>query len=224
MLLKWLVSCAVKVAVLALVFPVASNASERCDAPDGGGVRRCRAELTAPQIWAMTATQEKPQWCWAASISMVFARYGHVLSQEQIVRQHFGLAADRPVAAQAITQLLTRPWKDGEGRHFEANASVSLLPARGPKAGWEVMVSELGSQRPLLIGVAGHAMVLVGIDFDRLPAGGGVRITGGKVIDPMPGRGVRRLASDEARPTYVAAVNVLEAIEGETQASSSVFR
>ncbi|MDQ6881945.1 MAG: C39 family peptidase [Pseudomonadota bacterium] len=161
----------------------------------------------------MAATQEKSQWCWAASIAMVFARYGHALSQEHIVRQYFGHAADRPVAAQAITQLLARPWKDGEGRRFEANASVSWVAERGPKSAYDTMVSELSNQRPLLIGVAGHAMVLVGIDFERLPAAGGVRITGGKVIDPMPGRGLRRLFSDEARPTYVAAVNVLEGVE-----------
>ena len=199
--------------LIALVLPVASFASERCSAPDAGGIRRCRAGLSATQIQAMAATQEKSQWCWAASIAMVFARYGHALSQEHIVRQYFGHAADRPVAAQAITQLLARPWKDGEGRRFEANASVSWVAGRGPKSAYDTMISELASQRPLLIGVAGHAMVLVGIDFERLPATGGVRITGGKVIDPMPGRGLRRLFGDEAQPTYVATVNVLEGVE-----------
>ena len=222
MLLSRVTSCAlIKGAVLILAFPVASWASwasERCSAPDASGVQHCRAELNAGQIQSMTATQEKSQWCWAASIAMVFARYGHALSQEVIVRQHFGDPADRAVAAQVITQLLARPWKDGQGRRFEASARVSRVVERGPEAAYaSTMISELASQRPLLIGVAGHAMVLVGIDFERLHATGGVRITGGKVIDPMPGRGVRRLVQEEGRPTYVAAVNVLDAsaTEGE---------
>lgn len=207
LLAKFVASSLIQGAMLALV-PLASFASERCGAPDAGGIRHCRAELSPAQIQSMAATQEKPQWCWAASIAMVFARYGHALSQEHIVRQTFGDPADRAVAAHVITQLLARPWKDGEGRRFEANASISRVAERGPKAAYETMISELASQRPLVIGVAGHAMVLVGIDFERLPLTGGVRITGGKVIDPMPGRGLRPLASDEARPSYVAAINV----------------
>jgi Papain-like cysteine protease AvrRpt2 len=214
MLLKRYLFRLLRGAGLALLLPVASQASERCTIPDAAGIQRCRAELSATQIQAMAATQEKSQWCWAASIAMLFARYGHALSQEHIVRQYFGHVADRPVAAEAITQLLTRPWKDGEGRSFEASASVSLAQ-REPKSAYDAMVNELASQRPLLIGVAGHAMVLVGIDFDRLPDGGGVRITGGKVIDPMPGRGVRRLFGYEARPTYLASVNVSDAAVSE---------
>lgn len=204
-------------AALALLFQVASYASERCSVPDAAGMQRCRAELSATMIQAMAATQEKSQWCWAASIAMVFARYGHALSQEHIVRQYFGHAVDRPVGGQAITQLLARSWNDGEGRRFEASANVSSVAERGPKAAYDTMVNELANQRPLLIGVAGHAMVLVGIDFERFPATGGVRITGGKVIDPMPGRGLRRLFSDEARPTYVASVNVSEGVESPSE-------
>lgn len=201
----------VKGALLSLVFPLASFALERCSVPDASGVQRCRAELSASQIQAMAATQEKSQWCWAASIAMVFARYGYALSQEHIVRQYFGDPSDRAVAADVITQLLARPWKDREGRRFEAIARVSRLAERGPLAVYaSTMVTELAGQRPVLIGVAGHAMVLVGVDFERLPAAGGVRITGGKVIDPKPGRGLRRLVNEEARPTYVATVNVLD--------------
>lgn len=222
MLLSRVISCAlIKGAVLMLAFPVASWASERCSAPDASGIERCRAELSAGQIQSMAATQEKSQWCWAASIAMVFARYGHALSQEFIVRQHFGDPVDRAVASQVITQLLARPWKDGQGRRFEASARVSRVAERGPAAAYApIMISELTSQRPLLIGVAGHAMVLVGIDFERLTATGGVRITGGKVIDPMPGRGVRRLVEEEARPSFVAAVDVLDASATEGTALS----
>lgn len=208
LLTKFVSSALIKGAMVALVFPLASFASERCSAPDAGGIRRCRAELSAAQIQSMAATQEKPQWCWAASIAMVFARYGHALSQEHIVRQTFGDPADQAVAANVITHLLARPWKDGEGRGFEANASISRVAERGPKAAYQTMISELASQRPLLIGVAGHAMVLVGIEFERLALNGGIRITGGKVIDPMPGRGLRRLGTEEARPSYVAAVHI----------------
>jgi hypothetical protein len=50
-------------------------------------------------------------------------------------------------------------------------------------------------------------MVLVHANYERR-AHGEVVITGGTVIDPLPGKGVRSLARAEMGLTYVAAVQV----------------
>lgn len=201
----WLVRAAV---LLSLGTSLELQASELCSAPDSNGISSCKAGLSASQVQAILVAQEKPQWCWAASIAMVFAHYGHEVSQEGIVRQQFGEAVDRAVSGGEMTSLLEGAWRDGKGRPFATNAVVAQSPDKRPGPAHQIMVSELGRQRPLVIGVAGHAMVLVRVEYDRLAHDGAIRITGGTVIDPVPGRGVRRLLAHEARPSYVAAVRV----------------
>lgn len=194
--------------MLALLGAGGVHAAEVCGTPDGNGVRNCRAGLSTAQVEAIRVAQEKSQWCWAASISMVFAHYGHNVPQEGIVRQHFGEAVDQAVPGDVITGLLEAPWTDRKGRPFAVTAAVAESPDKRPGPVHETMVAELTGQRPLLIGVSGHAMVLVRVDYERPPGGSAVRITGGTVIDPRPGRGLRRLLPHEARPSYVAAVRV----------------
>lgn len=201
----WLVRAAV---VMALAAAPAARAAEVCSTPDSNGISRCKAGLSAAQVQTIRVAQEKSQWCWAASIAMLFAHYGHDVSQEGIVRRHFGDAVDRAVSGGEITSLLDSAWRDGKGRPFATNAVVAQSPDMRPGPAHQIMVSELGRQHPLLIGVSDHAMVLVRIEYDRLPGDGAIRITGGTVIDPVPGRGLRRLLAHEARLSYVAAVRV----------------
>ena len=202
----WLVRAA---ALIALAVAPAVHASEVCGTPDSNGTITCKAGLSAAQVQTILVAQEKSQWCWAASLAMVFAHYGHDVPQEGIVRQHFGDAVDRAVSGNDITSLLEGPWRDGKGRPFATNAVVAQSPDKRPGPAHQIMVSELARQHPLVIGVSGHAMVLVRVEYERLPTGV-IRITGGTVIDPVPGRGLRRLLANEARPNYVAAVRVSE--------------
>lgn len=201
----WLLLAA---ALIALLAAPAVHASEVCGTPDSNGIITCKAGLSTAQVQTILVAQEKSQWCWAASIAMVFAHYGHDVSQEGIVRQHFGDAVDRAVSASDITSLLESPWRDGKGRPFATNAVVAQSPDKRPGPAHQIMISELARQHPLVIGVSGHAMVLVRVEYERLPADGAIRITGATVIDPIPGRGLRRLLAHEARPSYVAAVRV----------------
>ena len=150
---NWLVRAAV---LMALVAAPALHASEVCSAPDHNGVSSCKAGLSAAQVQTILVAQEKPQWCWAASIAMVFAHYGHDVSQEGIVRQHFGDSVDRAVSGGEITSLLESAWRDGKGRPFATDAEVAQSPDRRPGPAHRMMVSELGRQHPLVIGVAGH--------------------------------------------------------------------
>jgi len=43
-----------------------------------------RVQLSTPEA-AQLSTQQQDEWCWAASISNVFAYHGHPVSQARIV-------------------------------------------------------------------------------------------------------------------------------------------
>lgn len=195
----------------ALLLPFTASAKVDCDVADARGVQRCKAGLDDAQIRQIQRSQEKSQWCWAASIAMVFAHHGFTVSQEQVVRRQFADLADRAVSGSAITEMLSRGWKDGKGRQFQPVAAVADPYARRFEVATQNLVQELSEERPLIFGAETHAMVLVQVEFERGAAGAIVRITGGTVIDPAPGKGVRSLQRQEMRPKYVAAVQLAPA-------------
>lgn len=187
--------------------PLLAQAAITCDDADAKGAQRCRAGLASEQVQQMKRTQEKSQWCWAASIAMVLSRHGIEMRQEDIVRRQFGDALDIGASGEAITRLLASAWRDQQGRQVYPEAIVGDSAARRHQLGNAGLVEELTNDRPIIFGAESHAMVLVQVEFER-SAGNAIRITGGTVIDPMPGQGVRRLARNEMRPSYVAAVQV----------------
>lgn len=192
-----------------LVLALPAQAEEKCATPDTNGVSQCRAGLPAERVRALAVVQEQPQWCWAASISMIFAHHGYTVRQEEIVKDGYGVAADLPApSGQAMTNALSRAWVDEHDRPFQGKAYASDSLARQYQVSDQKVLAELASGNPLLIGAMGHAVVLVGLRYER-SAKGNVRIIGGTVIDPQPGRGVRPLLAGEMHPTYVAAVQVM---------------
>ena len=193
---------------LILLAPLASQANEVCGPLNEAGVQNCKAGLDAAQVLHMRASQEKSQWCWAATIAIVFRHHGFAVAQEEIVRWEFGDSSDRGVTAPAITQMLQRSWQDRQGRAFHASATAGDAPARRFMFENDTVIRELVAQRPMIVGALGHAMVLVQVEYERFTQQGAMRITGAIVIDPMPGRGIRRLTPVELSPTYVAAVHV----------------
>jgi hypothetical protein len=190
----------------ALVLPFAASAKVECEAPDARGVQRCKAGLDDAQIRQIQRTQEKSQWCWAASIAMVFAHHGFTVTQEQVVRRQFADLADKGINGAAISQMLSRGWKDGAGRVFYTATAVADPYARRFEIANQSLVREMAEERPMIFGAEGHAMVLVQVEFERTGAEGAPRIVGGTVIDPAPGKGVRTLQRQEMRPHYLAAV------------------
>jgi hypothetical protein len=115
-----------------------------------------------------------------------------------------------------MTRSLSRRWADQSDRAFLASARAADPTAGRLELTAEQVVAELASDRPLLIGAREHAMVLVGVYYER-SASGTVRIKGATVIDPAPGEGLRQLRAGEMKPTYLAAVQVtaLPVIPGE---------
>ena len=183
-------------------------AQEQCGPLDAAGIQRCRSGVAPEDVRRMAAVQERRNWCWAASISMIFAHHGYTLTQERIAREQPADAADRGALPLDITRLLDQTWQDAHGRSFLASVRAGREPGRRFQFGNDTVIRELIAQRPLMIGTLGHAMVLVAVEYERFTVQDAVRITGGTVIDPWPLQGVRRLKPAELSPTYVAAVRV----------------
>jgi hypothetical protein len=194
--------------LVALCSPLAAAAAEQCDSADSRGIQRCSAGLESTQVQQMQRTQEKSNWCWAASVAMVFAHHGLVVSQEQVVRRHLGEAWDVAVAGSDITRVLRFGWRDAGGRGYVPLATVRDAWTGQLQLSDTAVARELAQERPLILAAQGHAMVLVRVEFERAAGSQRLRITGGTVIDPLPGRGVRSLRRGELDPSYLAAVQL----------------
>jgi ABC-type bacteriocin/lantibiotic exporter with double-glycine peptidase domain len=193
-------------AVLTMAAP--AQAEETCSAPNADGVSLCRAGLPVDSLPRLAVTQEQPQWCWAAAISMIFAHHGYRVRQEEIVKDGYGVAANFPApSGQAMTNALSHAWTDGDDKQFQAKAIATDALSRQFQVSNDKVIAELAAGRPLLVGALSHAVVLVAMQYER-SARGAVRITGGTVIDPQVGQGIRAMLREEMKPTYVAAVLV----------------
>lgn len=191
-------------ALLAAVLQGTAWAQPQCGEADAQGVRLCRAGLLPAQVAGIAAAQQKPQWCWAASIAMVLAHHGLQVEQEELARQQFGDAADRRASGEDVTRLLSRPWRSTDGTWLGLQAVVGDAHARRYGLRNDAVIAELAAGRPLIMGVSAHMMVLVQVEYQHFTRQEAVRMTGATVIDPAAG--VRPLAAAELRPSYVAAV------------------
>ena len=79
------------------------------------GVRPCTAGIPADRLNTVYATQQMPEWCWAACLEMVFAYWGHAVSQQEIVNQTWGGIVNMPAQPYQIVQDLNRSWIDQNG-------------------------------------------------------------------------------------------------------------
>src|SRR5262245_11745638 len=73
--------------------------------------------------FAQTAyqNQQSSQWCWAASISMLFSYYRHPVSQQSIVQSLYGRILNLPAGTGwNIASQVNRPWVDVTGKRFRA--------------------------------------------------------------------------------------------------------
>lgn len=204
-----------------VVLALASQAEERCGSPDINGVSICSVGLPAESVQQLAVVQEQPQWCWAASISMIFAHHGYAVRQADIVKDGYGTAANLPApSGLAMTKALSRAWVDTHDRPFQGNAVATDAFARQFQVSQYKVLAELADGRPLLLGAMRHAVVLVGLKYERSQRGN-VRIIGGTVIDPQPGKGIRPLLHGEMKPTYVAAMQVMGVEETVASAQSA---
>jgi hypothetical protein len=141
--------------------------------------------------------QFQSQWCWAASVSMVFGFYGHPVAQDRIVAEAYGgQLVNLPAYGVTIAGQLNRRWLDDAGQPFwslltgayDADARVYYLTN-------DLIIRELDENRPLIVGARSHAMVLTALQYYVTPSGPSIVAAG--VFDPWPGVGPRQLAPDE---------------------------
>lgn len=174
-----------------------AHSATRCEPTAQPGVERCISGLPQATIDAMAQAQRASQWCWAASISMVLRAWGVDVPQEQIVRAHFGAAADIPVPGDTITGLLNRTWRDRAGRAVEVEADA--VPAGQARLSAPEVLDDLDEGHPLVLVLPRHAVVLVRLEYERTVSGGQAvgepRLLGATVLDP------RTAAQRTLRPT-----------------------
>jgi hypothetical protein len=134
--------------------------------------------------------QQCPEWCWAASASMIFAHLGHPIDQKKIVAAAFhGLicSSAHPII---ITNVLNAPWVDDRGQQFQPQISAGYDQLAGINtigfagAGNAFIVNELTQNRMLLYANTHHAMALVEVDY--IPTPFGPNIVNAIVLDPWP--------------------------------------
>lgn len=183
-----------------------AHAGERCQ-PDPYGQVVCEVGIPSERLEPITSQQAMSQWCWAASISMIFGYHGHPLPQERIVQSVFGQLVDLPAMnGMVMSRSLARPWVDQRGRRFQAKVRVFDNHAGQFELDTEAIITELREERPMLVGTVGHAMVMTALRYVRTPMG--PQVIGVTVRDPWPGRGRRDLQWHEMQPQYLAAVDL----------------
>ncbi|SIS63791.1 papain-like cysteine protease family protein [Chryseobacterium gambrini] len=133
--------------------------------------------------------QHQTNWCWAASLQMIFNYYGVSIAQEQIVQRSFGAdpygqlpnwAGNFPV----ITANLNNWSIDNNGHYYQVSASLNY-GAPTP----QYLIQELAAQRPVLIGYksgpsSGHAVVITACSY--IQTAYGPMIQSIVVRDPWP--------------------------------------
>jgi hypothetical protein len=141
--------------------------------------------------------QAMSEWCWAASISMLFSFYQHPVSQPRIVEDAYGGIANLPAMQGAtIASKLNKTWTDDNGVVFHAQLTGAYDATAGILAlSDQMIVRELDQNHPLIIGARTHAMVLTAVQYYVTPYG--PSIAGAGVFDPWPGIGTRALQPDE---------------------------
>jgi hypothetical protein len=134
--------------------------------------------------------QKCPEWCWAASASMIFAHLGHPMDQEKIVAAEFSGLVCQPAQPGRITHVLNSPWTDDLGQQFRPHVNAGYDQLGGVNtigfgsAGNSFILNELMQNRMLLYGNTHHCMAIVEADY--FPTQWGPDIRRVMVLDPWP--------------------------------------
>ena len=148
------------------------------------------AQVNMLQLAQAIEPQHCEQWCWAASISMIFAHHGHPVLQETIVLETFGSLICAPAGAigspsTTVGRAFSRPWRDTRGVIFNSQVVAAYDQWNGiSNLTNQMIVDGLNANSPLLYCNQTHAMVLYSVSyFDTTQ---GPNIVAAQVIDPWP--------------------------------------
>ena len=190
----------------------AAPAATTCAPTGRPGVEQCVSGLSLEAVRALREAQSASNWCWAAAVSMVLRHHGVAVPQEQVAQAHLGAPDNEKASLEAITALLNRRWTDATtGRSVDVQASPQARWWRLQGLAAPDVLDDLHHDRPLVLAVRGHAMVLVQVVYERFPAAG-VRLLRAVVVDSAGG-GWRDLRPSERQPDYLARVQARGAPE-----------
>jgi hypothetical protein len=190
--------------VLTLSLASAPAASAKTTCQDGPQGRLCISQVDFASF-AQQAYQPQyaSQWCWAASISMLFRYYKHPVSQPRIVSDVYGAVTNMPAGSGfVIARQLNRRWRDDNGKTFTSRLTAAYDFDAGVNAinnNW--IIDQLDQDHPIVVGSRTHAMVGTAIQYFVTPMG--PRVVSVGVFDPWPGVGARGLTPDEMRPMHL---------------------
>ena len=111
---KWLQGLAATAGAIAV--PAGLRGALQCGAfMPPWGIQACVAGIPEERMNMVFAFQQESEWCWAACLQMVFAYWGHRISQQEIVKQTWGVIANMPAQPYDIVRDLNRDWEDSSG-------------------------------------------------------------------------------------------------------------
>jgi hypothetical protein len=133
------------------------------------------------------SVQEKPQWCWAASIQMLMNYYNVDIDQQQIVKRTYGRSngelPDWAASISTIHKNLNYSGIDKRGRQYMVRAEVGF---GAPEPA--LLISELSQKRPMVIGYkanfGGHVVLITAVSYYESNKGPIIRSI--VVRDPLP--------------------------------------
>jgi hypothetical protein len=155
----------------------------------------CSSFIPLEKLAKIYAPQGMSEWCWAASISMIFAYNKHPITQARIVRDAYGEIGNVPGNYAAMLGSLNRDWIDDHGDEFTVAVNNLFSPELGAGTLTNAeLASVLEEEQPILYCTAQHAMVLTSMSYV------GPNVVEAWVMDPWPGNGLRRLSPAEMVP------------------------
>ena len=180
---RWLLQAAT---ALLLLGPQLAAAAEECAPVDTHtGIQRCKAGLDTAQVGQIRVFQEKPQWCWAASLAMVFAHHGYRLH----IAERVGAVGRQP--GRPSRRVLTGCWR-AAGRtsaSVDTPAHAGNAPARR-FCSTDDTLSRDAAERPIMRRAWLHGAGEM--EYERFAEQDAVAHNGGTVIEPRRS-GRRRL-------------------------------
>ncbi|MFB8831615.1 hypothetical protein ACE0DR_25515 [Azotobacter sp. CWF10] len=163
-----------------------THAYQRCNQ-----MGSCEVGIRFDKLQRTYASQEMSQWCWAATIEMIFNYYGYKVPQHKIVQQIYGGIYNLPALSGAvISSALSRRWTDDQGLEFDVQLQAAYDVDSSVQAiDNNLILTSLAQEIPLIYGNYSHAMVLTAAAFNISPMGPQIFNLG--FMDPWPGRGLR---------------------------------
>lgn len=165
-----------------------AQAYEKCMPHPYGQI--CEAGVKVKQVIEAYDDQNMNQWCWAASISMVFANYGYHVSQDRIVKEAYGGIVNMGAMGTTISKQINRVWTDDSGKKFKVEIEglydfdMGVVGITNPQ-----IVNALKAEHPLIFGNKTHAMMQFSVAY--IPSPMGPQIVNVGFADPWPGNGLR---------------------------------